>query len=34
VRAQFTSRPENVIEQPDIIFYSDVDRAMAKVVEL
>ncbi|MBI3970176.1 MAG: protease Lon-related BREX system protein BrxL [Chloroflexi bacterium] len=33
-RTQFSSLPEDVIEKLDIIFYSDVDRAMAKVVEL
>jgi ATP-dependent Lon protease len=33
-RAQFTSLPEDVIEKLDIIFYSDVDRAMARIVEL
>ena len=33
-RAQFSSLPEDVIEKLDIIFYSDVDRAVARVVEL
>ena len=33
-RAQFSSLPKDVIEKLDIIFYSDVDRAVARVVEL
>jgi hypothetical protein len=32
-RAQFSSLPEDVIEKLDLIFYSDFDRAMARVVE-
>jgi ATP-dependent Lon protease len=33
-RAQFSSLPEDVIEKLDLIFYSDIDRAMARIVEL
>lgn len=33
-KAQFASLPEDVVEKLDVIFYSDVDRAVAKVVEL
>jgi ATP-dependent Lon protease len=33
-KAQFSSLPEHVVEKLDIIFYGDVDRAIAKVVDL
>jgi ATP-dependent Lon protease len=33
-KAQFASLPEDVVEKLDVVFYSDVDRAVAKVVEL
>jgi len=33
-KAQFSSLPEDVVEKLDVIFYSDVDRAVARVVEL
>jgi ATP-dependent Lon protease len=33
-KAQFASLPEEVVEKLDVVFYSDVDRAVAKVVEL
>ncbi len=33
-KSQFASLPEEVVEKLDIVFYSDVDRAVAKVVEL
>ena len=33
-RTQFSSLPEDVIEKMDLIFYSDIDRAMARIVEL
>ncbi len=33
-KTQFASLPEDVVEKLDVIFYSDVDRAVAKVVEL
>lgn len=33
-KAQFSSLPEDVVEKMDIVFYSDVDRAVAKVVEV
>jgi ATP-dependent Lon protease len=33
-KAQFAGLPENVVEKLDVIFYGDVERAVAKVVEL
>jgi ATP-dependent Lon protease len=33
-KGQFSSLPEDLVEKVDIIFYSDVERAVAKVVEL
>jgi ATP-dependent Lon protease len=33
-KAQFASLPEHVVEKLDVIFYGDVDRAVAKAVEL
>jgi ATP-dependent Lon protease len=33
-KLQFASLPEEVVEKLDVVFYSDVDRAVAKVVEL
>ncbi len=33
-KAQFSSLPEDVVEGLDIIFYGDVDRAVAKTLEL
>lgn len=33
-KAQFSSLPEDVVEKLDVIFYGDVDRAVAKVVEI
>jgi ATP-dependent Lon protease len=33
-KAQFSSLPEDVVEKVDIVFYSDVDRAVTKVIEL
>jgi ATP-dependent Lon protease len=33
-KAQVSSLPEDVVEKIDIVFYSDVDRAVAKVIEL
>ena len=33
-KAQFSSLSEDVVEKVDIVFYSDVDRAVAKVVEI
>lgn len=33
-KTQFSSLPEDVVEKMDIVFYSDVDRAVAKVVEV
>lgn len=33
-KSQFSSLPEDVVEKMDIIFYSDIDRAVTKVVEL
>lgn len=33
-KSQFAGLPEDVVDKLDIIFYGDVDRAVAKVVEL
>jgi ATP-dependent Lon protease len=33
-KVQFSSLPEEVVEKMDIIFYSDVDRAITKAVEM
>jgi len=33
-KAQFSSLPEDVVEKVDMVFYSDVERAVAKVVEV
>ena len=33
-KLQFASLPEEVVEKLDVVFYSNVDRAVAKVVEL
>jgi ATP-dependent Lon protease len=33
-KSQFASLPEHVVEKLDIIFYGDVDRALAKAVEI
>jgi ATP-dependent Lon protease len=33
-KTQFSSLSEDVIEKIDIVFYSDVDRAVAKVIEV
>ena len=33
-KSQFSSLPEDVVEKLDIVFYSEVDRAVAKVVEV
>jgi len=33
-KAQFSSLPEDVVEQVDIVFYSDVERAVARTLEL
>lgn len=33
-KTQFSSLPEDLVEKMDIVFYSDVDRAVTKVVEL
>jgi ATP-dependent Lon protease len=33
-KAQFAGLPENVVEKLDVIFYGDVERAVAKAVEL
>lgn len=33
-KAQFAGLPEDVVEKLDVVFYSDVERAVAKVVEL
>lgn len=33
-KAQFSSLPEDVVDKLDIIFYGDLDRAVAKVVDL
>lgn len=33
-KAQFSSLPEEVVEKLDILFYSDVDRAITKAVEV
>jgi len=33
-KAQFASLPEHVVEKLDVIFYGDVDRAVAKAMEV
>jgi ATP-dependent Lon protease len=33
-KSQFASLPEDVVEDIDVVFYSDVDRAVARIVEL
>jgi len=33
-KAQFSSLPEDVVEKLDVIFYGDVERAVARVVEI
>ena len=33
-KAQFAGLPEDVVEKLDVLFYSDVDRAVAKIIEL
>ena len=33
-KAQFSSLPEDIVEKLDVVFYGDVERAVAKVVEL
>jgi len=33
-KAQFSSLPEDVVEKLDVVFYGDVERAVAKVVEI
>lgn len=32
-KAQFSSLPEDIVEKLDVVFYGDVERAVAKVVE-
>ena len=32
-KAQFSGLPEEVVEQLDIVFYGDVDRAVLKSLE-
>jgi ATP-dependent Lon protease len=33
-KAQFSALPEDVVEKIDVVFYSDMDRVIAKVVDL
>jgi ATP-dependent Lon protease len=33
-KAQFAGLPEDVIERMDLVFYSDVDRAVLKTLEI
>jgi len=33
-KSQFASLPEDVVEKLDVVFYSEVDRAVAKVLEI
>jgi ATP-dependent Lon protease len=32
-KSQFVSLPEEVVEKMDLVFYGDVDRAVAKALE-
>lgn len=33
-KSQFASLPEDVVEDIDVVFYGDLDRAVARIVEL